>query len=458
MSSSIDASDFGSIFMSMPHPSCMLEPVTDAGGILIDVLFRHTNAAFDREYLLPADQRNLVPLMLREGIDGTSFFRMLDGMQTGASWKFSFFVRTVACWFGCRVQKLPTGNFLIVVEYVTDKKSSNDAESVVDIELPEDADRMPVRLVINPLDGTVLDASVEACVFYGYSRLELQGMAIRELIVSYDSLDSALAGESDARPVVLARHRRADGKIIEARSWSFISRWNGGPAVFTGIDSRDTAMKRPLSRGKRLRDRLGRLVDETIFEPFIESHADIPFLCDLLASIIPHGVLVNYSRGSHFYEYGEISPSVGFILQGVFRQYALSPDGKDCTIDFYGTGRFLDSYTYIKLNRPCLVAFEARSDCLVYSVDLKVLKRLTLGDYRWYRLFYYNLLSRLVSQNERDYSLLCEDAMSRYNRFIAQHGKIAHLLKSYHIASYLGITSETLSRIRKNINEDIIEQ
>jgi hypothetical protein len=103
----------------------------------------------------------------------------------------------------------------------------------------------------------------------------------------------------------------------------------------------------------------------------------------------------------------------------LFRQYTLTPEGKDYTLDFYRTGRLIDTYASIKLNRPSIVAFEARSDCLVYSVDSGMLKAAALGDHRWYRLFYYNLADRLIGQHERSYSLLCEGSLAKYTRFLS---------------------------------------
>lgn len=185
------------------------------------------------------------------------------------------------------------------------------------------------------------------------------------------------------------------------------------------------------------------------FDPFLEAHADIPYLRELIVSLIPHGSLASYAQGDHFLETGAVQTTAGFVLKGLFRQYKISPDGRDCTLFFYRAGAIIDSYPDYRIQRPSAASYEARTDCLVFCTDLTTLACLALRDHRWYRLFFYNTNNRHINLKEQGYSLRFEDAVARYKRFLSNYRDIVPFVKSYHIASFLGITAETLSRVRK---------
>ncbi len=56
-----------------------------------------------------------------------------------------------------------------------------------------------------------------------------------------------------------------------------------------------------------------------------------------------------------------------------------------------------------------------------------------------------------VKLDQRESELLLDDAATRYLKFLAEYPGLVHRVKQYHIASYLGITPESLSRIRAQL-------
>lgn len=201
-------------------------------------------------------------------------------------------------------------------------------------------------------------------------------------------------------------------------------------------------------------DKRGNQIDLRAFGLFLEAHADIPYLRELIVALSSHGALASYAKGDHFLETGSVQTTAGLVLKGLFRQYRISPDGKDCTLFFYRAGAIIDSYPDYRLQRPSSAAYEAMTDCLVFCADFKTLASLALKDHRWYRLFFYNANNRHMNLKEQGYSLRFEDALTRYRRFLTNYRDILPFVKSYHIASFLGITSETLSRVRKSLAEN----
>jgi CRP-like cAMP-binding protein len=183
--------------------------------------------------------------------------------------------------------------------------------------------------------------------------------------------------------------------------------------------------------------------------PFIAQHErEMPYVGELMAQLEPGGRFVAYRPGERLPERDEESPRIGFIVKGYFRQYAITAKGIDCTLALYRVGQILDSSLYRGLCRESTIGFEALSECEVFMADWSDLRVRADADPRWFRLFYCCISSRLAAERERDISLLCEDATARYRRFLLEDGDALPYLRSYHIASYLGVTSETLSRIR----------
>lgn len=211
---------------------------------------------------------------------------------------------------------------------------------------------------------------------------------------------------------------------------------------------------RPSSEdGKPLRDRKGEPIDRKLFNPFLEAHAEIPNLDELIDMLCQYGTLESYAKNSHFLETGAFQTAAGFILKGLFRKYRISQDGLDYTMSFYRTGTIIGSGSDFRLQNRSAATIEARTDCLVFCVDMKILARLAHEDHRWYRLFYYTMSDKHTLQNEQNYSLRCENAETRYKRFLSNYRDVIPFVRSYHIASFLGITPETLSRVRKTLSE-----
>lgn len=204
---------------------------------------------------------------------------------------------------------------------------------------------------------------------------------------------------------------------------------------------------------KPLRDRMSQPIDRKLFGKFFEANADIPTLDELLSTLCRYGAVCRYAEGEHFLESGAVQTTAGFVLRGLFRQYRVSPEGQEHTLSFYRAGTIIGSSSDYRLQKRSGATFEARTDCLVFCVDMSILARLAREDHRWYRLFYYNMSAKHVLQNEQNYSLRCENAVTRYRRFLASYRDVIPFVRSYHIASFLGITSETLSRVRKSLPE-----
>lgn len=156
-------------------------------------------------------------------------------------------------------------------------------------------------------------------------------------------------------------------------------------------------------------------------------------------------------KGDHFLKAGEIPDSLAYNINGLFRLYYVDKEGNDFTKGFSVPGIFTMSYSAMVENRESFYSIEALRDSEILMLKYKDLLDLADKDTRWYT-FLFKLLEKMYMMKElREKSFLLDDATKRYQDFIKSYPTLVNEIKKYHIASYLRITPETLSRIRKKI-------
>lgn len=156
-----------------------------------------------------------------------------------------------------------------------------------------------------------------------------------------------------------------------------------------------------------------------------------------------------FTKGEHFVRVGELPDSLAYNINGLFRLYYVDRNGNNFTKGFSVPGIFTVSYSAMVENRESFFSIEALRDSEALVVKYKDLMALADRDTRWY-IFLFKLVEKVYIMKElREKSFLLDDATKRYNDFIQKYPDLVNEIKKYHIASYLGITPETLSRIRK---------
>jgi len=150
---------------------------------------------------------------------------------------------------------------------------------------------------------------------------------------------------------------------------------------------------------------------------------------------------------------GETEHYISFISSGIARFLIPNDDEeKDVTFGFCFENEFVSAYDSFLTKKPSLYALEALSDLTVWSVsytDLQeVYEKTEVG----------NLIGRLSSErlflikSKREQSLLNETAEQRYLNLFTERPNLIKDIPLKYIASYIGVTAQALSRIRKRIS------
>ncbi len=160
-----------------------------------------------------------------------------------------------------------------------------------------------------------------------------------------------------------------------------------------------------------------------------------------------------YSKGEVIARTGDRAASAGLVLSGVIRSYYVDKDGNDITQYFASEGNWcIDSgmtgFEEMQAN------WEAIEDTTVMLFEVKDMKDLIYSDEHLKDIWIMALESGMRYKVYRENGFLVESATERYIAFRKRYPKLAERVPLRYIATYLGITPESLSRIRSAMKEE----
>ena len=154
-----------------------------------------------------------------------------------------------------------------------------------------------------------------------------------------------------------------------------------------------------------------------------------------------------FPKGAIALNEGEVAHEIVFVGKGMLRQYYYK-NGKDVTEHFSYKGCILMCIESLLKQEPTRLVAEALEPATVYLLPYDRLLKLS-EDIREINIFYRKVLefSLITSQIKAD-SWRFETARERYNLLMKTHPEVIKRAPLSHIASYLLMTPETLSRVR----------
>jgi CRP-like cAMP-binding protein len=158
----------------------------------------------------------------------------------------------------------------------------------------------------------------------------------------------------------------------------------------------------------------------------------------------------SYKKGDFFLEEGRICKHAGFVAKGLFRYY-INHDGEEKTYAFSQENDFVCNYESFLSQSPSSKIIQALEDCdiLVISyADLQTFYTNIRDGERFGRIVIEAVFLQLLKDVNSFYT---ETPELRYDRFLKNHADLQQRISQYHIASFVGVKPQSLSRIRKRI-------
>jgi CRP-like cAMP-binding protein len=160
-----------------------------------------------------------------------------------------------------------------------------------------------------------------------------------------------------------------------------------------------------------------------------------------------------YKKGEFFLEEGKVCKQVGFVAKGLLR-YFINHDGEDKTYDFAQENGFVCNYESFIPRTPSTKNIQALEDCEILQIsydDLQVFYNSISQAERFGRI----VIEQVFIQTLQDLSSFYTDTPAlRYEKLLTRHPDLLQRMSQYHIASYVGVKPQSLSRIRKRISTE----
>jgi CRP-like cAMP-binding protein len=158
-----------------------------------------------------------------------------------------------------------------------------------------------------------------------------------------------------------------------------------------------------------------------------------------------------YKKGDFFLAEGQICRQVGFVAKGLMRYY-INHDGEEKTYAFSQENNYVCNYESFLPQSPSTKIIQALEDCDVLVIsknDLQMFYANVREGERFGRMAIEAVFIQILQDVTSFYT---ETPELRYERFIKNHSDLQQRISQYHIASYVGVKPQSLSRIRKRIS------
>lgn len=161
------------------------------------------------------------------------------------------------------------------------------------------------------------------------------------------------------------------------------------------------------------------------------------------------------ARGDFYNRQNVLCKDLGIVIKGIFRVYYYDEKlDQDKNIFFFSEGQFIVSFRSFLYQYPCVYHIEAMEDAEVAYLPYPDLQDLYKNHKPWER-FGRILAEHFFNQSQgRTEELLFFTHEQRYLNLLKEHTNIVERIASLHIASYLGIKNQSLSRIKKRIQDN----
>ncbi|WP_407557793.1 Crp/Fnr family transcriptional regulator [Winogradskyella sp. 4-2091] len=161
---------------------------------------------------------------------------------------------------------------------------------------------------------------------------------------------------------------------------------------------------------------------------------------------------VKIKKGDILLKAGDLVNYQYYVVDGCMRTFHVDKEGKEYTIQFGISDWWISDYTAFFSGGKAILNIEAIQDSTLYRISREDKEYMYSKMPKVDHFFRVKLEKAFTAFQKRILINLSKPAKERYINFIETYPKIEKSIKNYHIASYLGITTESLSRIRKELS------
>lgn len=161
---------------------------------------------------------------------------------------------------------------------------------------------------------------------------------------------------------------------------------------------------------------------------------------------------LHLKKDEYFSEAGKIAQQVGFVLDGIVRVCYYNNKGEEITKYFIDENNLVVDLESFENEIASTAYVQAITDTTIMVFSKKEWKELSNTIVGWDAIVHKVVSRALMQKVERRSPQISEDATTRYLKFLEIYPNVVNRVPLSFVASYLGVTQSSLSRIRKNIS------
>jgi CRP-like cAMP-binding protein len=179
----------------------------------------------------------------------------------------------------------------------------------------------------------------------------------------------------------------------------------------------------------------------------------LPFTVEEKELIVARFSLKNVKRKQMILEDGTVCKHYFFVIKGCFKMYAVDEKGNQHNLQFAAENDWITDISSFHSEKPSKLFIEAIEPSLLLQIEQQDLYFLFINISKLNRIFKVIIENKFVELQNRVLENFSSTALQRYLSFLEQYSNLNNRLPNTQIASYLGITPEFLSKIRKDLTK-----
>ncbi|PWJ57939.1 CRP-like cAMP-binding protein [Dyadobacter jejuensis] len=172
-----------------------------------------------------------------------------------------------------------------------------------------------------------------------------------------------------------------------------------------------------------------------------------------LETILPKFQRLELAKGAYMLQEGDLENHYWFLERGYARSYVIDPEGKDISTNFYAAGDIVIDWTSFFLRNPTRENIQTLSACVLWQLDFNSFQDLFHNIKSFREQGRTTLVGSYFELKKHSVSIIADQAKDRYLKLMKEKPDLIQNISLKHIATYLGVTDTSLSRIRKEISE-----
>ncbi|MEO0779892.1 MAG: Crp/Fnr family transcriptional regulator [Bacteroidota bacterium] len=178
-----------------------------------------------------------------------------------------------------------------------------------------------------------------------------------------------------------------------------------------------------------------------------------PLTAEEMASLRPTLAVKEYPRRAYFFRRGEVQKGLGFLLEGLVRRYYINDKGNEITTGFNKEREYVTDYPSFIKQRPTQCFVQCLEPSIILTIPYPTIQECYQKSDTFQR--YGRLMAEraLTILNDRVENFLFNTPEERYVKFRTERPDLMERVSLTHLASFLGVERQSLSRIRKRLSQ-----